>query len=252
VRASASEGQCEWGAPPHPGHDAGVPSGSYLHVDPVDGSAVAVEEFSCAAGPVGWRYVATVRDPGGREAGRIDLTLDGGGRQVRLVVTAGGWELRGGVAGKQTLWVRRPADPGATEAGSGAAVDEGRPEPAGLDPAARGPRAVERAAVAAGFAGRSPAFLVAATRLLRLSPGARARLRLVEVSEPALATRVAEQGWSMGVVTSYATETGPLPGARYQVADLATGEPREVHLAGDVVVAAPGIELTALHSPPTL
>jgi hypothetical protein len=249
-----------------------VPSGSYLHVDPVDGSASAVEEFSCAAGPAGWRYVATVRDPDGREIGRIDLTLDGGGRQARLVVAAGGWELRGGVAGRQTLWIRRPADPGATEAGSRAVVVEAPPEPAGVGPAAREAGAVEpgavepgggepgaveaesveRAAVAAGFTGRSPAFFVAATRLLRLSPGARARLRLVELTEPALGTRVAEQGWSMSGVTSYATETGPLPVARYQVADLATGEPREVHLAGDVVVAAPGLELTALHSPPTL
>jgi hypothetical protein len=196
----------------------------------VEGSPVAVEEFSCAAGPVGWRYVATVHDPDGRQTGGIDLTLDSGGRQVRLVVTAGGWELRGGVAGQETLWVRRPAGPGG---------------PAGPD-------AVERVAVAAGFAGRSPAFLVAAARLLRLSAGSRARLRLVEVVDPALGTRVVELGWSLDAVTSYPTETGPLPLGRYRVADLSTGEPREVHLAGDVVVAAPGLELTALHSPPTL
>jgi hypothetical protein len=204
-----------------------VPSGSYLHVDPVTGSALAVEEFSCAAGPVGWRYVATVRDPDGREEGAFDLTLDAGGRQVRLVVAAGGWEVRGGVAGRETLWLRRPAD----------------------DPDAA---AVEQATVAAGFTGRSPAFLVAASRLLRLSPGARARLRLVELSQPALGTRVVEQGWSMDGVTSYPTDTGQLPVARYRVADLATGQPHEVHLAGDVVIAAPGLELTALHSPPTL
>jgi hypothetical protein len=212
-----------------------VPSGRYLHVDPVDGSPVAVEEFSCAAGPAGWRYVATVRDPDGREAGLLDLTLDGGGRQARLLIAAGGWELRGGVAGRQTLWVRR-----ATAGGPAT-------EPA-ADPAA----VAEQAAAAAGFTGRSPAFLVAAARLLRLSAGARARIRLVEVSEPALGTRVAEQGWSMDGVTSYPTDAGPLPVARYRVADLTTGEPREVHLAGDVVVAAPDLELTALHSPPTL
>ena len=215
-------------------HDAVVPTGSYLHVDPVEGSPVAVEEFSCAAGPVGWRYVATVHDPDGRQTGGIDLTLDGGGRQVRLVVTAGGWELRGGVAGRETLWVRRPAGPG------------------GRDGGAAGPGAVERAEVAAGFAGRSPAFLVAAARLLRLAAGSRARLRLVEVADPALGTRVVEQGWSLDAVTSYPTETGPLPLARYRVTDLSIGEARVVHLAGDVVVAAPGLELAALHSPPTL
>jgi hypothetical protein len=222
-------------------HDAGVPSGSYLHLDPVDGSPVAVEEFSCAAGPLGWRYAATVRDPDGRESGRVDLTLDAGGRHVQLVVVGGGWQLRGGVAGRETLWLRRPAGPD----GDGDQVPVG---PAGSAATA----ASERSEAAAGFAGRSPAFLIAATRLLRLSAGARARLRLVEVTEPALGTRVVEQGWSLTGTTSYPTETEPLPVARYQVVDLATGEPREVHLAGDVVVAAPGLELTALHSPPTL
>jgi hypothetical protein len=110
----------------------------------------------------------------------------------------------------------------------------------------------ERGATAAGFTGRSPAFLVAAARLLRLSAGARARLRLVQIAEPALSTSVVEQGWSLDGVTSYPTETGLLPLARYRVADLSTGEPSDIHLAGDVVVAAPAVELTALHSPPTL
>jgi hypothetical protein len=232
-------------------HDAVVPTGRYLHVDPVAGTPVAVEEFSCAAGPAGWRYVATVHGPDGRQTGGIDLTLDGGGRQVRLLVTAGGWELRGGVAGRETLWVRRPADSsGRSGGGRGAGDRAGDGRRAGADAAE--PAAVERAEVAAGFAGRSPAFLVAAVRLLRLSAGARARLQLVEVTGPALGTRVVEQGWLLDAVTSYPTETGPLPLGRYRVADLSTGESRELHLAGDVVVAASGLELTALHSPPTL
>ncbi len=219
-----------------------MPNGRYLHLDPVDGSPVAVEEFSCATGPVGWRYVATVRDPDGREASRIDLTLDGGGRQVRLMLTAGGWVLRGGVAGREALWVRRPVS-----ADVGAGAPSGGPPAVAAEPG----EAVERAEVAAGFTGRSPAFLVAAARLLRLSAGARARLRLVEITEPALSTRLADQGWSLEGVTSYPTETGALPVARYQVADLTTGEPRDVHLAGDVVVAAAGLELADLNSPPT-
>lgn len=222
-----------------------MPSGSYLHLDPLTGSPAGMEEFSCAAGPVGWRYVATVRDPDGRESARVDLTLDAGGRQVHLVIAAGGWELRGGVAGRETLWVRRAAGSMPGEASSPAvhpAVEGSSAEP---DP-------VERVELAAGFTGRSPAFLVAATRLLRLSPGARAGLRLVEVTTPALGTRLAEYGWSHEGTTSHPTETAPLPLARYRVVDLSTGEPRDVHLAGDVVVAAPDLELTALHSPPTL
>jgi hypothetical protein len=202
-----------------------VPSGTYLHLDPVDGSPAALEDFSCAAGPSGWRYVATVRDPDGRETGRIDLTVDGGGRQVRVILLAGGWELRGGVAGRETLWVRRPAD-----SGGGSELSE----------------------PAAGFSGRSPGFLVAAARLLRLSAGARARLRLVEVVDPVLATGLVEQGWTLAGVTEYPAEDGTLPVARYQVTDLASGETREVYVAGDVVVAAPGLELRELQSPPTL
>ena len=178
----------------------------------------AVESFSCAAGPAGWRYVGT------GASGRVDVTLDGAGRQVRVELAAGGWTLRGGVAGREVAWVR---------AGAGS-------EPA------------ERSAEAAGFAGASPAFLVAAVRLLRLRPGSRARLRLVAVTGAALATRVVEQGWELVGVTSHPTETGPLPVGRYRVADLETGEVGEVHVAGDVVLAAPGVELARLESAPTL
>ena len=176
------------------------------------------EDFSCAPGPAGWRYVSSW--PGGR----LDLTVDGGGRQVRVELAADGWLLRGGVSGPSTVWVR-----------SGA-----------------GESPVERSAAAAGFAGASPGLLVAAVRLLRLSPGARARLRLVDVGGPALATRVVEQGWELVGVTSHPTETGPLPVGRYRVADLETGEVGEVHVAGDVVLAAPAVELVELASPPSL
>lgn len=176
------------------------------------------ESFSCAPGPSGWRYVGT--GPGGR----ADVTVDGGGRQVRVELAAGGWLLRGGVSGRDTVWVR---------SGAGSAAEE-------------------RSAPASGFTGASPGLLVAAVRLLRLSPGARARLRVVLVSGDALATRVVEQGWELTGVTSHPTETGPLPVARYRVAELDTGEVGEVHVAGDVVLAAPGVELAELSSPPTL
>ena len=38
---------------------------------------------------------------------------------------------------------------------------------------------------------------------------------------------------------------------RYQTADLASGQRAEVQLAGDVVLAATGVELDALDTPPT-
>jgi hypothetical protein len=188
-----------------------VPQGTYR-------VAAGDETFSCAPGPSGWRYVSSW--PGGR----LDLTVDGGGRQVRVEVAAGGWLLRGGMSGRSTVWVR-----------SGA-----------------GSPPVECSAEATGFARASPGLLVAAVRLLRLTPGARARLRVVEVAGPALATRVVEQGWELTGVTKHVTETGPLPVARYRVADLDTGEVGDVHVAGDVVLSAPGVELVDLASPPNL
>ena len=178
-----------------------MPRGTYLF------SSGAIEEFSCAAGPAGWRYVSPA----------LDLTLDGAGRQLRVEFRAGGWTLRGGTAGSSTVWVR-----------SG------------------GAEAVERSATASGFAGTSPGLLVAAVRLLRLSPGGRGRLRLVAVSGNALATRVVEQGWELVGIT----EHGALSVARYRMAELDTGEVGELHVAGDVVLAAPGVELGALSSPP--
>lgn len=38
----------------------------------------------------------------------------------------------------------------------------------------------------------------------------------------------------------------------YQVTALDTGEQHSVHIAGDVVLAAPGIELEDLESPPSV
>jgi hypothetical protein len=194
-----------------------VPKGSYLHGDGV------VEEFSCAAGPAGWRY-ASVLTAGGAVVGRVDVTLDGGGRQVRVEVAGGGWLLRGGVAGAETVWLR----------------------------AAEGSVAAERSAVAVGLTGRSPGFLVATARRLRLTAGGSARARLVTITEPALGTLLVDQQWRLAGVTEHPTETAALPVARYDVTDLATGEIRTLHLAGDVVVGAPELELTALTGPPTL
>ena len=207
-----------------------MPRGRYLHRDDETGSVVAVEDFQCAAGPTGWRYVVTVRlAADGPDVGRVDLTLDGGGRQARVQLAGAGWLLRGGVAGRETVWLRTPDGVAAPE---DAVVEQSEP--------------------AAGFTGRSPAFMVAAARLLRLTPGGRARIRLVAVSDPALGTTVLEQGWHLVGVVEHPTPTSPLPVARYQVTDLAVGNVAEVHLAGDVVLAAPGLELADLNAPPTL
>jgi len=202
-----------------------VPAGTYVHLDPADGHAAAVEVFRCAGGPAGWQYTADVRDPDGRPRGRLDVTVDGAGRQVRVELVSAGWRIRGGVAGAEAIWLRAAAD---------------------------GTSAMERSAQAAGFVSRSPAFLLAELRRLRLGPGGRARVRLVELVEPALATLLVDQEWVELGVTEHPTEIGPLPVRRYRIADLATGAARVVHVAGDVLVAAPHIELAALDGAPTL
>jgi hypothetical protein len=122
--------------------------------------------------------------------------------------------LRGGVVGADAVWVR------------------------GEEP--------ERSSRAAGFTGASPAFAVATARLLSLGLLDRRRIPLVDVATGL----VVDQGWALVDVADHETETGPLRVERYEVADLATAERSVVHIAGDVVLDAPGIELYDLESPP--
>lgn len=190
-----------------------MPRGAYL-LTGHDG-AYALERFSCAPGPAGWRYVATREDPAtGAPLGRLDVALDATGRAVRVLVNAGGWELRGGVTADGCTW-RRGSE--------------------------------QRSDAAVGFTGTSPVWALAAVRLLR--PAAPVRARLVRLGDEALATRTVDEGWvrtarerdaDLGVVV----ET-------HEAADLATGERRVVRLVGDVVLDATGVVLLELDGPPT-
>jgi len=190
-----------------------MPRGRYL----VGGE---VEEFACAAGPVGWRYTGVRRGPGLS----VDLTLDGRGRPYRVELATPDWVLRGGAAGTSLLWLRRPA----------------RGEVAG----------VERSAAAQGFSGDSPGFCIAVARLLRLGVGESRRVRLVEVSGAALATRVVDVEWRCVSVQAHRAGAGSLAVTRYDAVPVDTGEARTVYLAGDVVVAADGVELVEMDAPP--
>jgi len=202
-----------------------VPRGLYSLRDH-DGAVVAYERFSCAPGPAGWRYHAQVLASDGRTpAGLVDVTTDATGRQIRVEVRAGGWTVRGGVVGEETVWVRTG--------------------PSGEDGGEDATRAV-------GFTGRSPGFLVAVARLVGLRPGASSRVRLVSLADPATAPPTVDVTWSLTTVEEHPTEGGPLPVERYETADLAGGRRAVVHLVGDVVVDAPGIELETLDRPPTL
>jgi hypothetical protein len=172
------------------------------------------ERFSCAPDGGGWRYSGERSD-----GGSIELVADGRWRPARLQITVGDHWLKGGTAGAELLWVT-----------------------AGQEHSAR----------ATGFLGDSPGLLVAVARSLGLDKGQRADVRLLVLTPPALAVRTVPQRWALTEIAWHEAEAGGerLPVERYEVTDLETGEISEFHLAGDVVVAAPGIELTALEDPP--
>ncbi|MER5973102.1 hypothetical protein ABT112_25790 [Streptomyces sp. NPDC002055] len=201
-----------------------MPRGRYSLHDPHDRTPLGEEHFHCAPGPSGWRYVSQITAPSGDHSGSVDLTIDELGRPIRLELNAGGWQVRG-AALEGVTWVR-------------------------TDPA--GEHATEGNVRAHAFTGASPAFLVATARLLRLEPGAPAtRVRLVALTDPVLAPRTLDQSWALLQSEAHATDSGPLTVDAYQVTDLDTGEQQAVHIAGDVVLAAPGIELEDLESPPS-
>ncbi len=191
-----------------------------------EAGAGLLETFSCAPGPAGWRYVASLRDAAsGIAGGRVDVTVDSRWRHGRVELRAGGWLLRGGVAGPNVLWVRSGVD---------------------------GTDAAEQTATAAGFWGVSPAFLVTTARMLALEPGQQTSVALIAVAGDALATRTVRHRWTLLDVTDHPTDLRPLRVERYEVADLDTGSVAEIHLAGDVVLSAPGVELLTLDGPPTV
>lgn len=201
-----------------------MPRGTYVHLDDD-----LTERFQCAPGPGGWRYVGERAD-----GVRTDLVVDGRWRQIRVEVVAPSWWLRGGVTGHELAWVRG-AGPGASGAAAGV-----------------GGAGEEHGARAVAFLGESPGFLVAVARTLRLEEGASADVRLVRLVGTSLSALTVVRRWRLAGTESYDTETGALPVERYEVTDLATAESADVHLAGDVVLDAPGIELADLESPPNL
>ncbi|MFE5024738.1 hypothetical protein ACFRAO_15710 [Streptomyces sp. NPDC056656] len=201
-----------------------MPRGRYSLHDTHDHTPLGEEHFHCAPGPSGWRYVSQTVTPSGDHSGSVDLAIDELGRPIRLELNAASWQVRGAAIDGVT-WVR-------------------------TDPT--GTHATEGNAPAHAFTGTSPAFLVATARLLRLTPASPAtRVRLVRFTDPVLAPLTLDQSWALLKTETHATDNGPLNVDEYQVTDLDTGEQQAVHLAGDVVLAAPGIELEHLESPPS-
>jgi hypothetical protein len=201
-----------------------MPRGRYSLHDTHDHTLLGEEHFHCATGPAGWRYTAQTTHPDGTHAGSVDLTIDDLGRPVRLELNAASWQVRGAALDGVT-WVR-------------------------TDPT--GEHAKEGNVRAHTFSGGSPAFYVSTARLLRLQPGAPAtRLRLVAFQPPVLAPRTIDQAWALVKREAHPTDNGRLSVDEYQVSALDTGEVHTVHIAGDVVLAAPGVELEYLETPPS-
>lgn len=204
-----------------------MPHGRYRLHDLHDQAPLGEERFQCAPGPSGWRYVAQRHAPDGTRRGSLDLSLDARGRPIRLAAQAGDWHVRGAALDGVT-WVR--TDPAGEHAQEG------------------------NAPTAHAFTGLSPAFLVATARLLRPGPGSGpVRVRLVALTEPVLAPVTVEQAWTLlGTEPHRDEETGALVTVdTFGIDDLHTGERHTAHLAGDVVLAAPGVELEDLDAPPS-
>ena len=211
-----------------------MPRGRYSLHDPHDHTLLFEEHFQCAPGPSGWRYVSQLTTPSGDHAGSVDLALDELGRPIRLELHAASWQVRGAALDGVT-WVR-------------------------TDPT--GTHATEGNVRAHAFTGTSPAFLVATARLLRLTPtsslspaspaSSATRVRLVAFTDPVLAPRTVDQSWALIARETHATDNAPLIVDEYQVTALDTGERHTVHISGDVVLAAPGVELEHLESPPSV
>ena len=135
-------------------------TGRYLLTGP--NGPYAVEDFDCGEEPGGWRYRATREDPAtGARLGELDLLVDPAGRVLQLAAQAGGWLLRGGVVGAETLWRRGEQ---------------------------------EHTAPAHGFTGSSPAFAVVCARLAAARGDG--SLRLVAVHDAVLATVTVDQVWT--------------------------------------------------------
>lgn len=202
-----------------------MPRGRYSLHDPHDHTHLGDEYFQCAPGPSGWRYVSQLTVPTAEDPrGSVDLAIDELGRPLRLELHAADWQIRAAALDGVT-WVR--TDPSGTHATEGNAP-------------------------ARAFTGTSPAFLVAISRLLRLTPDSpTARVRLVSFTEPVLAPRTVDQSWALVNSEAHPTDNGPLIVDEYQVSALDTGEQHTIHLTGDVVLTAPGIELEDLETPPS-
>jgi hypothetical protein len=83
-----------------------MPAGRYTVMDGA-GRPVGAEEFRCAPGPAGWRYVSAISTSVPQPHDEVvDLVVDGGWRPVRLRIETGSHELVVGSRGDRLVGAR--------------------------------------------------------------------------------------------------------------------------------------------------
>jgi hypothetical protein len=184
-----------------------MPVGRYTVMDGA-GRPVGTEEFRCAPGPAGWRYVATISmsvpDPH-REI--VDMVVDASWRPVRLRIDTGGHHLLVSPEGDRLTGVR-DGEPVDVPFGPDVELDY-------LSPCCN---------------------VVTATRL-----GATAEFDVVYL-EPVTCEPVLErQRYERGDEEAVDTPVGRFRATRWQYTSLRTGYSAPFWLAGDVVARYEGL-----------
>jgi hypothetical protein len=192
-----------------------MPAGRYTVFDG-DGRPVGTEEFRCAPGPAGWRYVSTIAMSGPEPHGEIvDLVVDSGWRPVRLRIETGSHQLLAGFRGDRFEGT----------------LDGGRLEvPFGPD-------------VELDY--RSPCFN--AVTALRL--GGTAEIEVIYL-EPVTCDPVpVRQRYQLHGEEEVETPVGRFRATRWQFTALDSGWSRPLWVAGEVVVAYEDLFVLAEYEP---
>lgn len=188
---------------------AAMPTGSYVVLDG-DGNTVGREDFRCAPGPAGWRYVSDIHttEPD-LHAESVDLTVDAAWRPVRVRIVTDRHELVLRREGNVFVGVR-----------DGERIElPGRPDVDYL----------------------SPAFnAVTANRL----PGT-ADIEVVYLEAVTCEPRLEPQRYELVGDEEILTPVGAFAARRWRYTALSTGWSRDLWVAGDVVARYEGLfELT--------
>ncbi len=188
---------------------AGMPTGSYVVMDG-EGNTTGREDFRCAPGPAGWRYVSEIEttqpEP---HAETVDLVVDGAWEPVRVRI----------VTGRHEIVLHRHGD-AMTALRDGTQIEVPvRPDVDYL----------------------SPAFnAVTANRL-----GATADIEAIYLEAVTCEPRLEPQRYELLGDEEVLTPVGTFAARRWRYTALSTGWTRDLWVAGDVVVRYEGLfELT--------